>query len=266
MAGIKWIKLATDIFDNRKIRQIEKLPDGDAIIVIWVKLLCLAGEINDSGMVYLTKEIPYTDQMLSNQFNRPISIIQLALHTFQQFGMIELIDDILHISNWEKYQNVEEMAKIREQTRKRVAKYRENKKLLESNATSNATVTQGNATDKNRIEKNKNRIEQNIDYIGIVDAYNSTCQSLPSVKSLSDARKKAIKARLNSYTIEDIHEAFRKAEASDFLKGKNNSNWQANFDWILKDANMAKILDGNYDNKHEKPEINQDMNDLDEFF
>lgn len=105
-----------------------------------------------------------------------------------------------------------------------------------------------------------------IDYNAIKDAFNSTCISFPSVKSLSEARKKAIKARLNSYTIDDIYEAFRKAEASDFLKGKNNSNWQANFDWILKDANIAKILDGNYDNKHEKPAINQDMTDLDDLF
>lgn len=87
-----------------------------------------------------------------------------------------------------------------------------------------------------------------IDYDGIMDAYNSLCPSLPSIKSLSEARKKAIKARLTSYTIENIYEAFRKAEASDFLKGKNDRNWQANFDWIIKDANMAKILDGNYDN------------------
>lgn len=96
---------------------------------------------------------------------------------------------------------------------------------------------------KDRIGKDR------IDYDGIKDAYNSLCPSLPSIKSLSDARKKAIKARLNSYDIEDLYEAFRKAEASDFLKGKNDRNWQANFDWIIKDANMAKILDGNYDNR-----------------
>lgn len=86
-----------------------------------------------------------------------------------------------------------------------------------------------------------------IDYNGIKDAYNSICTSLPEVKSLSDARKKAIKARLNTYSIEELLEAFRKAESSDFLKGKNNRNWIANFDWILKDSNIAKILDGNYD-------------------
>lgn len=88
-----------------------------------------------------------------------------------------------------------------------------------------------------------------VDYDGIKDAYNTLCPSLPAVRSLSDARKKAIKARLNSYSEDDLREAFIKAEASDFLKGKNNRNWQANFDWIIKDANLAKILDGNYDNR-----------------
>lgn len=251
MADVKWIKLSTGIFDNRKIRQIESLPDGDSIIVIWVKLLCLAGEINDCGMVYFTREIPYTDQMLAQQFNRPLTTIQMALNTFQQFGMVELIDNILHISNWEKYQNIEGLEKIREQTRKRVAKHRENKKLLVSNVTGNATVTDGNATDIDKEEDKDIDIEEKnrVDYNGIMDAYNSLCPSFPSIKSLSEARKKAIKARLNSYTIENIYEAFRKAEASDFLKGKNDRNWQANFDWIIKDANMAKILDGNYDNR-----------------
>lgn len=101
-----------------------------------------------------------------------------------------------------------------------------------------------------------------IDYNGIKDAYNFFCPSLPSVKSLSDARKKAIKARLNTYTVDDIHEAFRKAEASDFLKGRNDRNWQANFDWIMKDANMAKILDGNYDNRKLKNETAQQLDDF----
>ena len=64
MNEVRWIKLAADIFDNRKIRQIEALPDGDAIIVIWLKLLCLAGTINDGGLIYFTREIPYTEEHL----------------------------------------------------------------------------------------------------------------------------------------------------------------------------------------------------------
>jgi predicted phage replisome organizer len=128
MADVKWIKMSTSIFDNRKIRIIESLPEGNAVIVIWLKLLCLAGNINDCGMVYFTKEIPYTEQMLATQFNTPLTTIQLAMKTFEQFGMIEIINDMLHISNWEKYQNVEGMDKIREQTRLRVAKHREKQK------------------------------------------------------------------------------------------------------------------------------------------
>ena len=153
MADVKWIKLSVDIFDNRKIKQIEQMPEGDSLIVIWLKLLVLAGSTNDQGLVYFTREIPYTEQLLSNEFHRPLPIIQLALRTFQQFHMIEIVEDLIHISNWEKYQNIEGMDKIREQTRKRVANYREKQKLL-GNATSNVTVTQGNATDID-IDKDK---------------------------------------------------------------------------------------------------------------
>lgn len=158
MADVKWIKLATDIFDNKKIRQIETMPEGDAIIVIWLKLLCLAGNVNENGFLYLTKEIPYTEQMLATHFNRPISIVQLALQTFLAFGMIEVIDDVLYVSAWEKYQNCEQLERIREQGRIRQARYKERKRLAESNVigdvTDDAKVTHGNATDK-EIDKEK---------------------------------------------------------------------------------------------------------------
>lgn len=166
MAEVKWIKIATDIFDNKKIKIIESMPDGDAIIVIWFKILMLAGNVNDGGSVYFTKDIPYTDQMLSTVFNRPLSTIQLALNTFEKFGMIQVVDDVIQLSNWEKYQNVDGLEKIREQTRARVAKHREMKKL-ECNVTGNVTVTHGNATDIDieedidiDIEKDKNKVSK----------------------------------------------------------------------------------------------------------
>lgn len=87
-----------------------------------------------------------------------------------------------------------------------------------------------------------------VDYQEIVDAYNSTCRSLPRVTSLSEARRKAIRARLKTYTPDDLKRVFIKAEQSSFLKGANDRNWSANFDWLLKDSNIAKVLDGNYDN------------------
>lgn len=161
MAEIKWIKLDISIFDNRKIKQIKSLPDGDSIILIWLQLMCLAGNVNDCGKVYLTEEIPYTEQMLATAFNEPLATVQMALKVFEQFRMIDVIDDIIYISNWEKYQSVEGMEKVREQTRKRVATYREKQRLLGS-VTSNVTVTQGNAIDIDKDIEEEKEIKKDI--------------------------------------------------------------------------------------------------------
>ena len=180
MSEVKWIKLVTDLFDNRKIKQIEKMPEGDSIIVIWVKILCLAGRVNDNGLVYFTNEIPYTEEMLATEFNRSLNVVKLALKTFETFGMIEVIDNIYKVSSWEKYQNVEGLERVREQTRKRVAEHRERKRIALSqdneghsntsedetgcNVTRNVTVTHGNETDidiEKELEediKNKNNV------------------------------------------------------------------------------------------------------------
>ena len=155
MAEIKWIKISCDLFNDEAIRLIEQMPDGDAIIVIWLKLLITAGKINDNGFLYFRKEIPYTDEMLSTVFNRPLNTIRLALSTFERFGMIQIVTQQgIYITNWEKYQNIEGMEKVKAQTRERVKRYRENQKLLSCNATSNVTVTDGNAIDKD-IDKEK---------------------------------------------------------------------------------------------------------------
>ena len=158
MAEVKWIKIVTDIFNNRKIKQIETMPDADSILVIWFKLLCLAGTINESGLLVITKDIPYTEEMLANEFKRPISTVRMALDAFQMFDMIEIVDNILCVSNWEKYQNTESLAKIREQTRKRVAKHREKQKLLTSDEC-NVTVTLRNATEEERRIKNNTLVD-----------------------------------------------------------------------------------------------------------
>lgn len=161
MADVKWIKLATGLPDNRKIKQIRRLPDGDTIALMWIFLMCLAGETNDEGMVYFTPEIPFTDEMLADQFGIDINTIRLGLATFQRFGMVEIVDNIICLSHWEKWQSVDGLAVIREQTRKRVAKHREKQKLAAGNVTCNVTVTQSNATDIDR-EEDKKRKEKDI--------------------------------------------------------------------------------------------------------
>jgi predicted phage replisome organizer/uncharacterized phage protein (TIGR02220 family) len=204
MGEVKWIKIVTDIFNNKKIRIIESMPEGDAIIVIWFKLLMLAGNINEGGNVFFTRDIPYTDQMLSTLFNRPVTTVQLALKTFVEFNMIDIFDDIIHVSNWEKYQNVEGMEKIREQTRARVAKHRENKRL-QCNVTCNATVTDSNAIDIDKdIDKEKDinilssKVEDVVSYLNQ--------KTGKSFRASTKGTQKHIKARLDEgYSVEDFY-------------------------------------------------------------
>ena len=261
MADVKWIKITTDVFDDEKILMIESMPSADSIIVIWFKLLAFAGRQNNDGVFLMSNRIAYTDEMLASIFRRDVNVVRLALNAFEQFGMIEIIDGVITIPNWNKHQTLDAYEKKKERDRiyqqqRRAAQ----RALIESSSenssdksfdnkemqSSDVAVSEG---DKEK-EEEKEEERKIIDYQQIVDRFNALCPSFPSVKSLSDARKKAIKARFNTYSIDDFEELFKKAESSDFLKGGNDRNWTANFDWLIKDANMAKVLDGNYDNKN----------------
>lgn len=134
MAEIKWIKITTDMFDNRKIKHLRKLPDGNNIVLIWVMLLTMAGRCNAGGMIFLTENIPYTPKMLADELGFEENTVRLALSALEQLNMIRR-DGILSIPGWEEYQNIDGMARIREQTRNRVARYREKQKALPCNAT-----------------------------------------------------------------------------------------------------------------------------------
>ena len=150
---VKWIKLLTRFFDDEKIKLIEAMPDADTIIVIWVKLLTLAGKKNMNGYIFLAENIPYTDEMLSTLFNRPLNTIRLALDIFKKFKMVKFNNDgIAKINNWEKHQNIEGLDKIREQGRLRQIKHRDKFKQLPEKA-SNVTVTSHNETEEKRREK-----------------------------------------------------------------------------------------------------------------
>ena len=107
MAAVKWIKIVTDIFDDEKILLIESLPSADSIIVIWFKLLCLAGKNNNSGVFMLNERIAYTDEMLATIFRRDINTVRMALKTFEMYGMIETINNTIVIPNWSKHQTMD---------------------------------------------------------------------------------------------------------------------------------------------------------------
>lgn len=256
MADVKWIKITTDMFDNRKIKHLRRLPDGNNIVLIWVMLLTMAGRCNSGGMIFLTENIPYTPKMLADELDFEENTVRLALEALERLGMVVMSNGCFTIAGWSEHQNIDGMDKIRESKRLAQARWRAKQKALPPavDSTVDSTVdgeriSVDDAEEDIEEEREEEKEKDKIDYKGIVAAFNSICVSFPSVKALSDARKKAIKARLNTYSLDDFKTLFEKAEASSFLKGKNNSNWSATFDWLIKDSNMAKVLDGNYDDK-----------------
>lgn len=264
-SDVKWIKITTDIFDDEKILLIESMPDAYAIITVWFKLLCMAGKQNNSG-VFMMGRIAYTDKMLATIFRMKEATVTMALHTFEQFGMVEIVDGVITIPNWGKHQNLDQLESKKAYMRNYMKDYREKQKALTAGKPSCKTNSKANVSeaegDKERELEEDIREDREsavpgttpppavqIDYQQIVDLYHSICKSFPAVRSISDARKKAIKARLKNYSLEDFKAVFQNAENSSFLKGSNDRNWSANFDWLIADKNMAKVLEGNYADK-----------------
>ena len=176
MAEVKWIKLTVDMFDDEKIKIIQSMPDGDTLLVIWIRLLTLAGKTNDNGYIYIAENIPYTEEMLSVILNKPILTIRLAIETFTNLQMIDTDTKGIYLVNFEKHQSLEKMAKIKEQNRKRQAKFKEKKKarltsgnakVTQGNAKVTQKVTQGNATDIDKEEdKDKEKDTTKVVVIG----------------------------------------------------------------------------------------------------
>ena len=149
MADVKWIKITTDIFDDEKILLIESLPSSDSIIVIWFKLLTLAGKQNNDGVFMMSNRIAYTDEMLASIFRRDINTVRFALHTFEQYGMIELIDNVITIPNWGKHQTLDAYEKKKKRDRERIARKRAEQRLrIEASASVSPDMSPDVSPDK----------------------------------------------------------------------------------------------------------------------
>ena len=156
MAEVKWVKLTTDMFDNRKIKYLRKLPEGNNIVLIWVMLLTMAGRCNSGGMIFITENIPYTPKMLADELDFEESTVALALKALENLDMIVTENGVFTIAGWEEYQNIEGMEKIREQNRerKRLQRERQKQALLEESRDSHVTVTGCHAIEE-EIEEDK---------------------------------------------------------------------------------------------------------------
>ena len=241
-----YLKLKDNFFESDSMILLESMEDGYFYSNILLKLYLKS--LKGNGCLLLNNRIPYNSQMIASVTRHEVKVVEKALKAFEELGLVEVLDNgaiyMLDIQNFIGESSTE--ADRKREYRARI----ENEK---NGRTSGQMSRQMSGQNSPEIEKEieletelEIEKEKKIDYQLIADMYNNTCVSFPKLTKLSDKRKKAIRARLNTYSLEDFKKLFRMAEDSSFLKGQNGRNWSATFDWLIADGNMAKVLDGNY--------------------
>lgn len=258
-----WLKLKNTYFSQLTQKKMKRQPEGKEMQIIYLRMMLLS--IDKEGYIYYQGVYDTLEEELAEEFDEKPELVKKTIDFLKENEMI-VIDDNENCYIPEVTSSTGSEAWSTERSRR----CRERKNMLQCNTS--ATPRNDSETSCNEeIEKRDKRIE--LEKEGdtqegktpscpcpsdsppadicqrIMELYNTICISFPRMTKLSEARKKAIKARVKQYTLDDMEKVFRMAESSPFLKGGNDRNWTANFDWIIKDSNMAKILDGNYTDK-----------------
>lgn len=229
MGEIKWIKLQVDMFDNRKVRHLRRLPDGNNIVLIWVMLLTMAGRCNAGGMIFLTENIPYTPKMLADELGFEENTVQLALASLERLNMIVANNGFFAIAGWEEYQNTDRLSEIREYNRLAKQKSRERQKLLGCVNDKSMTSQRCHATDID-IEEEK-EIEEEINIRRVKHKYGEYSNVL-----LTDDELDKLKAE---YT--DWQERIERLSSYVASTGKSYKSHYATIrNWARKDKEKNK--------------------------
>jgi hypothetical protein len=187
-------------------------------------------------------------------------------------------EDTLEIHDWDDYAGklIEQRISERERSRKRRAE--KGKKPKDDQQTTGGRPADDQQTTAGRVEKSrveKSRVDnkdkdskesmgdkppeepadetskrETVPYKKIQELFIETCPSFSKIMAINGQRKKAVGARWNEHKDIEVFKAlFEKAEASSFMKGRNDRNWTADFDWMMKPTNFSKVLEGRYDDK-----------------
>ncbi len=254
-----WLKLSEDFFKSRDIKKLRKIAGGDTYTIIYLKLLLLS--LTDNGYLYYEGVEPTFAEEMALAIDEDEENVEVTLNYLEQRGLLErkTLDEYLLTA-------CAEMTGSETSAARRMRKTREKRALNEKTECNNVTLECKNETNCYTdvtncyteididIEKDKEK-DLDLETEKILKIYAKT--KLPKLNFISDELKTKIKNSLQQFKIEDFELCFKKAENSLFLTGKNNLGWKANLEWFLKNDNMAKVLNGNYDNRPKNELENQ---------
>ena len=270
--------MKTDLFDNRKVKHIRRLDRGNEIVLLWIGLLALAGKCDNGGTIEVAEGIPFSVEDLSDELRFSPDFIAYALGALEEHNLIVRDGEYIFISGWEEHQSLDKKERIREQTRKRVAKHRKNKKLYygngcekqecnavesEESAEDNELskdvtgcnalhVTRSNAGEKEKekekeIKESKDSLLET-DVQAVVSAWNQTSFVGVSRMNPNSKRYKMLKARLSEFGLQGVLQAIKNAEESEFLRSEKAVGW-FDFEWLVRPNNFPKVFEGKYNSK-----------------
>ena len=261
-----WLKLKEDFFDDKVIKYLRKLPDGNALVIIYLKMQLKS--LKTEGFLKYDRLLPSYEEELALVLDEDINMVRFAITALIKMGVVERWeDDMLYMASMQQLIGSE--TAVAERVRRHRALKSKQQEMLPCNVEvlpSNTDETKCNTEieidieiDKEKekdIEKEKREKKKTIDskesssssqIDTFLTLYHEICTSLPKVRSLTDKRKKAIKTLLSKISLEEIKEAFEKVESTPFLKGENDRGWKATIDFLVKHDNLVKILEGFYD-------------------
>ena len=272
MADVKWIKITTDIFDDEKVLMIESMPSADSIIVIWFKLLTFAGKQNNDGVFLMSNRIAYTDEMLASIFRRDVNTIRLALKAFEQFGMIEIIDNVITIPNWNKHQTLDAYEKKKERDRLYQAERRAAQKALvagnsipakksldeSSDKSFDVVVSEEDKEgDKEKEKERKKKVSKAESFDSIIDDYTQDQDLRNAIMEFIKMRQR-IRKPMTNYAFELLLKKLDKLgktskDKIDILNQSIENSWQGIFPLKNGEQSAAQKKSDGWDDRYYKP-------------
>ena len=258
-----WLKLKEGFFTDKIMKKLRRMAGGDTYTIIYLKLLLLG--LRNGGKLYFDHvEDSFADE-LALEIDEDSENVRFCILYLQKTGLVEEVaENELFLTETPEltYSESQSAARMRKM---RAAKASQCDAPVTHVLCACDKIVTPDIDIDNKIKDIDTDIDSkgdapkgatphyHIDYQSIIDDYNATCTKLPTCRKLSDARRKAIRARLHTYTPEELHQIFVNAQNSPWHTGRNKNNWTADFDWLMKDANAAKMLEKGSPSKFEQP-------------
>lgn len=251
-----WLKLKENFFESDTMSWLEEQPNGKDYSLLYLKL-CLKSIKTNGVLIRKVGQmlVPYDAQTLSKLTNTDHDTVLVAMELYKRIGLVSILENgAIYLPELEQMVG-SETNKAQLMRNKRM---REKQNKLESG--NNVTTALPNSYTEIERDKEKEKeldkekeSELELAYKTVAELYNNICTSLPKVRTVTPKRKDAITKLIRAgFTIEDLKTIFEKAEQSSFLKGENKNNWNASFDWLIKEENAVKVIEGNYIDKPKK--------------